>query len=100
VSDAEHHTLLARAGLDNLRHPNPTAWTAWCHAIRAGPDNPLRRFVTNLDTDRDAIHNALTHPHSNGPAEGHINRLKLLKRSSYGRASFDLLRKKILHRLP
>ena len=99
VPDAKHHTLLARAGIDNIRQRDFPAWTAWCHAIRAGPDNALRRFVINLDTDRDAVHNALTHPHSNGTAEGHVNRLKLLKRSSYGRASFELLRRKVLHRL-
>jgi transposase len=100
VRDAEHHTNLARAGVDNIRRPNLDAWTAWCKAIRAGPENPLRRFVITLDTDRDAVHNALVHPHSNGPAEGNVNRLKLLKRSSYGRASFELLRKKVLHQLP
>ena len=99
VSDAEHHTLLARAGIDNIRQQNLPAWIAWCHVIRAGPDNALRRFVNHLDTDHDAIHAALEHPHSNGPAEGHVNRLKLIKRSSYGRASFELLRKKVLHHL-
>jgi transposase len=29
---------------------------------------------------------------SNGPTEGHINRLKTLKRAMFGRAKFDLLR--------
>jgi len=99
VSDAEHPTLLARAGTDSIRHPNLDAWVAWSHAIRAGPENAQRRFVVNLDTDHDAVRAALTHPHSNGPAEGHVNRLKLLKRSSHARASFELLRKGILHQL-
>jgi transposase len=35
-------------------------------------------------------------PWSNGPTEGHINRLKTLKRQIYGRAGFDLLRARIL----
>ena len=39
---------------------------------------------------------ALTEPWSSGQAEGQVNRLKLLKRQSYGRASFDLLRRHIL----
>ena len=34
---------------------------------------------------------------SNGPVEGHVNRLKLIKRSMYGRAKFDLLRLRVLH---
>ena len=33
----------------------------------------------------------------NGPLEGHVNRLKLLKRSMYGRANFDLLKRRVLH---
>jgi transposase len=39
---------------------------------------------------------ALTEPWSSGQAEGQINRLKLLKRHSYGRAGFDLLRQRVL----
>ena len=39
---------------------------------------------------------ALTAPWSSGQAEGHITRLKLIKRQMYGRASFDLLRRRIL----
>jgi transposase len=35
-------------------------------------------------------------PHSSGPVEGHVNRIKTLKRTMLGRASFDLLRKRIL----
>ena len=33
---------------------------------------------------------------SNGPTEGHINRLKCLKRQMYGRAKLDLLRQRLL----
>lgn len=35
--------------------------------------------------------NELTLPWSNGPVEGHINKLKLLKRQMYGRAGIELL---------
>ena len=38
----------------------------------------------------------LTQRHSNGQTEGQITRLKLIKRQGYGRASFDLLRKRVL----
>jgi hypothetical protein len=34
---------------------------------------------------------------ANGPLEGHVNRLKLLKRSMYGRANFDLLKLRVLY---
>ena len=45
----------------------------------------------------NAVRAALTHSWSNGPTEGHVNRLKLLKRQMYGRAKFDLLRSRVLH---
>ncbi len=33
---------------------------------------------------------------SNGPVEGFVHKLKLLKRQGYGRAGFDLLRARVL----
>ncbi|WP_397495566.1 hypothetical protein [Rhodococcus sp. KBS0724] len=38
----------------------------------------------------------MTLPYSSGAVEGHVNRIKMLKRQMYGRAGFDLLRKRIL----
>jgi transposase len=46
---------------------------------------------------RTAVINGLTLPHSSGAVEGAVNRIKMLKRRMYGRAKFDLLRKRILH---
>lgn len=40
--------------------------------------------------DLDAVRNGLTLPHSSGPVEGNINRLKMIKRQMFGRASLDL----------
>ena len=39
---------------------------------------------------------ALTLPWSSGQTEGHITKLKLIKRQMYGRANFDLLRRRVL----
>jgi len=47
--------------------------------------------------DRAAVENALRYAWSNGVTEGYINKLKLIKRSMYGRANFDLLRRRVLH---
>ena len=47
---------------------------------------PLERFVAQFFEKRS------------GQTEGQITRLKLLKRSMYGRAKFDLLRQRVLHR--
>ena len=56
----------------------------------------MRRFALGLFSDLRAIRAAIELPWSNGPTEGHINRLKTLKRSMYGRASFELLRARLL----
>ncbi|WP_409565521.1 transposase family protein [Methylobacterium sp. J-001] len=52
---------------------------------------------TVLGRDEPAVRAAIVEPWSNGPVEGQVNRLKLIKRSMYGRASFDLLRQRVLH---
>ena len=55
-----------------------------------------KNFALGIEQDRQAVQAALTYPWSNGPTEGHINRLKCLKRMMYGRAKDDLLRKRVL----
>lgn len=45
---------------------------------------------------RLAVMNGLTLPWNSGAVEGHVNRVKMLKRQMYGRAKFDLLRRRIL----
>jgi transposase len=49
-----------------------------------------------LKADEDAVFAGLTLPWSNGQTEAQVNRLKVLKRSMYGRANFDLLRPRVL----
>jgi transposase len=56
----------------------------------------LGALARGLDRDRAAVDAALREPWSNGPTEGHVNRLKLIKRQMYGRASFELLRRRVL----
>jgi transposase len=56
----------------------------------------LCSFVEGLDRDRKAVEAALELPWSNGPVEGQVNRLKVIKRQMYGRANFDLLRARVL----
>ncbi|MFJ1580552.1 hypothetical protein [Streptomyces sp. NPDC088182] len=46
--------------------------------------------------DRDAVIAGLTLPWNSGVAEGHVNRIKMLKRQTFGRAGFSLLRKRVL----
>ena len=51
----------------------------------------LQAFAAKLRHDIDAVRNAIREPWSNGQTEGQINRLKMLKRAMYGRASVALL---------
>jgi hypothetical protein len=56
----------------------------------------LQRFAKGLSDDYDAVKAGLTLPWSNGPVEGQITRLKLLKRQMFGRASLDLLQRRFM----
>ena len=47
-----------------------------------------------------AVQAAVTQRWSNGPVEGHVNRLKTIKRQMYGRAGFMLLRARVLNAAP
>ena len=77
-----------------LRERDTAAFEAWLTAART---TALHGFVTGIVGDLAAVQAALSQPWSNGPVEGQINRLKLLKRQAYGRAKFDLLRSRVLH---
>ncbi len=69
---------------------------AWMAAVESNDLPHLHRFVTGLRRDYDAVRNGLTLPHSSGSVEGNVNRIKMIKRQMYGRANFDLLRKRVL----
>lgn len=58
---------------------------------------PLAEFAASLRHDLAAVQAALDLPWTTSPAEGQINRLKMLKRTMYGRAGFQLLRARVLH---
>jgi transposase len=57
---------------------------------------PIRQFAEGLVDDWEAVVAGLTLHWSNGMSEGHVSRLKLIKRRMYGRANFDLLRARFL----
>lgn len=65
------------------------------HAQQAGLPG-LNRFVNGVTADLNAVTAGLSLPFSSGPVEGNVNRGKMLKRQMYGRASFDLLRERVL----
>ena len=69
---------------------------AWIAQASTGDQPDLRSFTAGLKRDYQAVLNGLTLPYSSGKVEGNVNRIKMLKRQMYGRAGFDLLRKRVL----
>ena len=70
---------------------------AWITTAKACTAPAIATFASGLDGDAAAVRSALTEPWSSGQAEGQINRLKLIKRQSYGRAGLDLLQRRMIH---
>ena len=68
----------------------------WITTVDADDQPHLHSFTRGLRQDHDAVLNGLTLPWSSGIVEGNVNRLKTIKRQMYGRASFALLRKRVL----
>jgi transposase len=65
--------------------------------LAAAEGTSLAHFAAHLQHDAEAVQAALELPWTTSPAEGQINRIKMLKRTMYGRAGFDLLRARVLH---
>lgn len=79
-----------------LRRREGERLPAWLdQAETSGIDDP-KRFAGRLRADHDAVQAGLTLRRSDGQTEGRVNRLKLLKRQSHGRAHADPLRKRVL----
>jgi transposase len=68
----------------------------WLQEASSSDLPELQHFAAGIQRDKAAVQAGLSLSYSSGPVEGHINRLKLIKRSMYGRAQFDLLRQRVL----
>jgi transposase len=95
--DLEATYQLVEAFLQMIRKRTGERLEEWLDKVAASHLQAFQTFVTGVQTDKDAVLAGLTLPWSNGPVEGQVNRLKLIKRSMYGRAEFDLLRLRVLH---
>lgn len=87
---------LARSFSAIVRDRQPTELDEWLRQAENSKIAIWRNFAAGLQQDYAAVRAALIHDWSNGPTEGHINRLKFLKRLMYGRANDDLLRKRVI----
>lgn len=80
-----------------VRERHVDAFDTWLTECRAGSVPELRNFAASVEKDGAAVRAALILSWSNGPTEGHINKLKLIKRAAFGRMKPDLLRQRVLH---
>jgi transposase len=72
---------------------------AWLAQVASSKLPELQSFAAGVEKDKDAVRAGLTWWINNGVVEGHVTKLKLIKRQGYGRAGFPLLRKRVLHAL-
>ncbi|KOU48264.1 ISL3 family transposase [Streptomyces sp. WM6378] len=89
---------LARTFHDLLQQRRGQQLLAWVRQVEQDAPSPILSFAQGLCLDLDAVTAGLTLPWSSGIVEGHVNRIKTIKRTMYGRASFRLLRTRILLR--
>ncbi|MCG1055980.1 transposase [Mycetohabitans sp. B5] len=82
---------------DMVKRRAHQALASWLRQAQASGVPEMQRFAAGIGHDYDAVHAALLTLYSNGIVEGHVNRLKLLKRQMYGRAGFQLLRTCVLN---
>lgn len=87
---------LAQAFIEMVRERQAPALENWLARATASSIPELQTFASGIERDKLAVEGALSLPFSNGQVEGQVNRLKLIKRMAYGRASFELLRQRVL----
>jgi len=79
-----------------VRERKAAALDEWIMAAERSGLAPMQQFATGLKRDIDAVRAGLSLEWSTGPVEGHINRLKTVKRQMFGRAKLDLLKQRLL----
>ena len=86
--------ITAFAGL--LTSRDPALLDKWITAVTADDQPDLHSFITGLQMDIAAVTAAITLDWNSGRVEGHVGRVKMIKRQMYGRAGTPLLRKRVL----
>ncbi|ECF2367384.1 ISL3 family transposase [Salmonella enterica subsp. enterica serovar Mountpleasant] len=79
-----------------LKTKNKQQLSRWFSNVSKSGPVELQRVAAGMEADAAAIYEAITSRWSNGVVEGHVNRLKMLKRQMYGRAGFELLRRRVM----
>jgi transposase len=119
VRRAEKRTVEAQSRLDKIRGASPdltaaldladdfaalirkrttSTLTEWLLRAEVSVCPEVRQFAEGIRRDESAVNAAITTRWSNGPVEGHVNRLKTIKRQMFGRAGFSLLKARVVSR--
>jgi transposase len=102
VLESAHEDIRAASSLaqrfqEMLRQRDVAALEGWLEDASTSGIGAFKHFAASLRRDEAAVRAALEQPWSNGQLEAQVNRLKVIKRISYGRAKFDLLRRRVLY---
>jgi len=79
-----------------LKTKNKKSLNRWFDDVSDSELIDLQRVARGMEADLAAVSEAVVSRWSNGVVEGHVNRLKMLKRQMYGRAGFELLRRRVM----
>lgn len=79
-----------------LKDRDAAGLETWLADAQASGIPNLAGVANGMRADHAAVAAAVTEVWSNGTVEGHVHKVKLLKRQGYGRASFALLRQRVL----
>ncbi|MEJ2767080.1 transposase [Mycetohabitans sp. B46] len=82
---------------DMVKRRAHQALASWLRQAQASGVPEMQWLAAGIGHDYDAVHAALLTPYSNGIVQGHVNRLKFLKRQNARRAGFQLLRTRVLN---
>ncbi|MCA6105630.1 transposase, partial [Bradyrhizobium australafricanum] len=84
---------LAKRFVSLLNGDDVAALDEW---IEQATNSELNSFANGITRDIDAVRAAITTSWTTSPVEGQINKIKAIKRQMYGRASYPLLRRRVL----
>ena len=95
-SDLHTVYLFSQEFVTMLKERQAESLHGWLKRVKESHVAELRSFANGILRDYAAVYAACSRSESNGVTEGHVNRLKFLKRQMFGRANLDLLRVKVL----
>ena len=98
---ADRTKMIDRKGKEGIEEEiifskKPRRLNKWIKDAKKINVKELNSFITLIESDIEAVKNAIKYDYSNGLTEGFNNKTKVIKRIMYGRCSFNLLRLKIL----